>query len=217
MLRHLVRSVTHSPLLFARSLSLAVISLLVSYNAFAASVLSVEMDEMLQASELVIEGVVVEIESRSEASNPWKIHTYVTIKVIDIVKGSTDSEFITLSFLGGTVGDKTLDVGGMQVPKQGERGVYFIEAPTRLQVNPLYGWQQGHFLSEKDSSGVERMMTSSKKPIYDIDMHPPTAPKGLSDGVARGLTLKKAAVNRQQPLSVEEFKSTLKGMLRGEQ
>jgi hypothetical protein len=178
----------------------------------ATSVESVDMGEMLQASGLVFEGKVIEVESSAAQTDAWKIHTYVTFEVIDLIKGSLDSKTITLSFLGGTVGDRSINVGGMQVPRKGEHGIYFVEVPDRVQVHPLYGWSQGHFLCEKDAGGVVRILTSRRKPIYGIEMKPSVEVKGLGDGIARGLTLQKQAVDRSG-VSVEEFKSILKGAL----
>ena len=177
----------------------------------AASVLEVSMDEMLRQSQFVFEGTVTAIEARENSRK--RIHTYVTFEIKDIIKGEYQSNIITLRFLGGTVGDVTMAVGDMRLPQEGEHGIYFVESLERLQVNPLYGWSQGHFIVERDVTGIERIMTNRRLPItgvvdkmQDEQMTPGKERiQALSKGVVRDLVIAKD----KKGLTVDEFKKIL--------
>lgn len=150
------------------------------------------MNEMAQSSQFVFEGKVLAIEARKGGNN--RIYTYVTFAIQDIMKGQHIAKNITLRFLGGTVGDLAMVISDMEIPEKGEHGIYFVESLKRNQVNPLYGWQQGHFLVESDKiTGAERVLTNDKQPVTAILSSSSAAaihgPADLSTGVARGLAI----------------------------
>ena len=177
----------------------------------ASSVREVSLNEMLQQSQFVFEGTVTAIEARENSQK--RIHTYVTFEIKDIIKGEYHSNVITLSFLGGTVGDVTLAVSDMRLPQIGEHGIYFVESLERLQVHPLYGWSQGHFIVERDVTGSERIMTNRRLPItavmdtmQDEQMTPGKESKqALSKGVVRDFVV----AQDKKGLTVDEFKRVL--------
>jgi len=180
----------------------------------AASVRQVTMDEMLQQCRLVFEGKVLSLEARENSQK--RIHTYVTFEILDIIKGEYSGDTITLSFLGGTVGDVTMGVSDMKVPQMGERGIYFVESLERSQVHPLYGWSQGHFLVQPDDTGTDRVMTSNEQPVTEVIKDTPVDQMNsgqetdslLSKGVAKGVSLAQKN-NTIKGLTVEEFKKVL--------
>lgn len=175
----------------------------------AASVREVAMTEMLQMCQLVFEGKVVSIEAKEDDRK--RIHTFVTFEIQEIIKGEHSNKTITLSFLGGTVGDVTMMVGDMKFPEVGEHGIYFVESLKRTQVNPLYGWSQGHFLVETDETGTERVLSRSRHPVTEVrsntEITVTQVPAGLSTGVARGLTL--GHEQGTKGLTLGEFKKAL--------
>lgn len=180
----------------------------------AASVREVTMDEMLQVCQFVFEGNVSSIEAKE--NNSKRIHTFVTYEIQEIIKGDYPIDTITLSFLGGTVNDVTLAVSDMQLPQVGEHGIYFVESLDRLQVHPLYGWNQGHFIVETDNTGTDRIMTSRKQPVTKVEFGMPVrqmtsnrlTSQALSNGVAQGLTLAQEG-NDTSGLTLVEFKKVL--------
>jgi hypothetical protein len=184
-------------------------------HAHASSVRQITMNEMLQQCQFVFEGTVVALEARENSQN--RIHTYVTFEIQDIIKGSYSDNTITLSFLGGTIGNVTMAVGDMVFPKTGEHGIYFVESLERSQVHPLYGWSQGHFLVRPDDTGRERVMTNGEQPVTevltDISIEQKNASQKpvtlLSKGVVDGITLGIAG-NDNTGLPVEEFKNILR-------
>lgn len=179
----------------------------------AASVKEVSMDEMLSVCQFVFEGQVVSIEAKENSNK--RIHTYVTFAIHDIIKGKHVSKNIILSFLGGTVGDVTMLVSDMNFPEIGEHGIYFVESLKRSQVNPLYGWKQGHFLVETDTAtGTERVLTRNKQPVTEVrsdkQMASTQVPAGLSTGVARGLIVGRKG---ESGMTLDQFKKALREQL----
>lgn len=185
---------------------------------YGASVLNITMDEMLTASELVFEGRVLSVASKQ--TGPKRIHTFVTCEIKDIIKGEYPEPTITLRFLGGTVGDLTMTVSDTQVPRDGERGIYFVESLDTNLIHPLYGWSQGHFTVAPDDTGTDRMMTSKKQPVTGLffdsenepQIHKTRTVKALSTGVAAGVTVEH---NQEeiQGMSLKEFKQALRERL----
>ena len=189
---------------------MALLLMPISYGN-ASSVLEVSLNEMLQQSQFVFEGTVTAIEARENIQK--RIHTYVTFEIKEIIKGKYLSNIITLSFLGGTIGDVTMAVSDMRLPQIGEHGIYFVESLERLQVHPLYGWSQGHFIVERDVTGIERVMTNRRLPITAVmdtmQDEQMTSDKErtqvLSKGVVRDLVIAKD----KEGLTVDEFKRVL--------
>lgn len=174
----------------------------------ASSVLEVSLNEMLQQSQFVFEGTVTAVEARENSQK--RIHTYVTFEIKDIIKGKYPSNIITLSFLGGTVGDVTMAVSDMRLPREGEHGIYFVESLERVQVHPLYGWSQGHFIVERDVTGIERVMTNKRLPVTEVMADEQTSTgkesiPALSKGVVRDLVIAKD----KKGMTVDEFKKVL--------
>ena len=98
---------------------LALLLMPISYGN-AASVRQVTMDTMLQQCQLVFEGTVTALSAKENSQK--RIHTFVTFEIQEIIKGEYPNDTITLSFLGGTVGDVTLAISDMQIPQFGEHG-----------------------------------------------------------------------------------------------
>lgn len=179
--------------------------------ANASSVQQVSIDDMLDSAELVFEGRVTKVESRWN-SNRSAINTLVTFDVLDVIHGSTGSSAIELSFAGGSVDELTMQVHGMVYPEVGEQGIYFIEDTGRVQVNPIVGWSQGHFLVDEDASGEQRMLTAGRKPI--TEMTDESAPaQAISEGVAAGVRVNANRTNAVVGMSKSQFKQALQAKL----
>ncbi len=189
--------------------------LLPGSDCSASSVLHVSVDEMVSQCQLVFEGHVLASEARLKDNG--QIHTLVTFEITEIIKGEYPDHTITLSFLGGTVGDISMGVSDMEFPQDGERGIYFVESVDREQVHPFYGWSQGHFLVETDETGVERLMTRGKQPVTAVDVGVATAQAApgqppevtFGGGVARGLVIGQGG-ERGQGMTTQEFKQVLR-------
>jgi hypothetical protein len=136
-----------------------IVNAVLCFPTLASTILMVSFEDVVKNSELVFEGVVISQETRSSSLN-GSPYTYFTFEILDVLKGSAPSgEYITLGFAGGTIDGNTLVVHDLQMPALSEKGIYFVESLASQLVNPLYGWQQGHYLVERDAvTGVEKVM-----------------------------------------------------------
>ncbi len=200
--------------LLANKLSLAIIyglaALCVTITANAATVRQVGISDMLVESALVIHGHVTERWTEAGKS-PEDIFTHVRIAIDDVIKGTHADESIVLKFLGGTLGRLTLTVSDMNIPIVGEEGIYFVERTDRVQVNPLYGWQQGHLVVRYSEDGADKLvMTHDLRHIFAVEPAWHSMSVELSRGVALGLATDSPAGG--QPLTVDAFKEQLKNI-----
>ena len=117
-------------------------------------------------SELVFEGIVTQKNTRID-KRTGLIHTDITFKPSDFIKGKTNKT-IVLSFLGGQYQNQVLDVKGLAMPAINEKGIYFIESVSQDLINPITGWGQGHFVIMQDNSGTERITTFDHHPIVTL-------------------------------------------------
>ena len=173
----------------------------------SSSVLAVSLEQLSTASQLIFEGEVVGKTSEFN-TNQTSIHTYVTFRVVDVVKGTYSQPEITLRFLGGAVGEIGLNVSGSTLPELGETGIYFVESMERFQVNPLYGMDQGHFLI-LESTGQRIMTTRSRRVITGFLSNDQPPADGLSNGIARGLSVNEAGAS-PSGVTVFQFKQTIR-------
>jgi hypothetical protein len=182
---------------------------------YAASVRAVSIDELIQQSQLVFEGTVTGIDAKE--NNQKRIHTYVTFTISDVIKGEYTDSVITLRFLGGTVGDNSMLVSEQRIPQVGEHGIYFVESLDRFQINPLYGWSQGHFILERDLAGTHKVMTNrglAVRGVADTKQTSKIVPDGentppLSNGVTSNLVVD-TEKNVEHGMKAEDFKAILR-------
>ncbi len=142
-------------------LAVLIVNAALSFTALASTILSVSFEDVVQNSELIFEGVVISQETRRSSLN-GSPYTYFTFEILDVLKGSDSvGGYITLGFAGGTIDGKTLVVHDLQMPALREKGIYFVESIQGRLMNPLYGWQQGHYIVVEDAvTGVEKVMPS---------------------------------------------------------
>ena len=171
------------------------------------SVLAVSLEQLSTASQLIFEGEVIGKTSAFNA-NQTSIHTHVTFRLVDVVKGTYTQPEITLRFLGGSVGEIVLNVSDSTLPELGEAGIYFVESLERFQVNPLYGMDQGHFLIF-ESLGQRIMKTRNRRVITGLMTNDPPPDAGLSDGIAHGLFLDEAG-GSPAGVTVFQFKQAVR-------
>lgn len=165
-----------------------------------ASVRLVGFDELVQSSALVFHGRVTGTRSRL-LPGPQGIVTDVEFDVIEVLKGEAPGR-LTLNFAGGTVDGVGMRVHGLNRPVEGEEGVYFVEQLVRPQVNPLYGWDQGHYRVRADADGVRRVFASSGAPVLSASPAASPARVRLSAGVPLGVTVgTEGAVAQALPLA----------------
>ena len=182
--------------------------------AMASSVKRVDISEVTTNAQLVFEGRVIgkRVEHRPGSR---AVHTWVKFEILDLIKGQYDQPVIELSFLGGTVGDLSVTVSDMRIPAMGEHGIYFVENHRKSLVNPLYGWDQGHFLVAFDKAlGRQAVTTSGGRPVFGMELTPVARTTSeLSKGVALGIRTEPEAAGTT-PLLPGAFKALLREAVR---
>ena len=177
------------------------------YIACASSIVQLDITELLQNSELVFAGQVISKESQWNA-NKTNIFTNITFQVDDVIVGRYPANTLILRFVGGTVDQDKVTIEGSNVPSLDESGVYFVSSTSEYLVNPIVGWAQGHFLTQKDSSGTMRMMTQSQELISGVNLLQKKS-NYLSEGVATGIT-HSTATDISQAMNLDDFKEVLR-------
>lgn len=179
--------------------------------ALASSVRELGFEEVVSLSALVFEGQVLGSETRQLRDG--SIHTFVRFRVDEVIKGQYAAQEIELSFLGGSIGGRTLQVSDLHMPESGESGIYFVESLTRVQVHPLVGWEQGHFLLASQAGGTTIVTTAGHLPVLAVDAGTAPQAMNLSTGVAKGVAVRSGqgvAAALSRPMSVDEFKQSVR-------
>lgn len=128
-------------------------------RAHPTTVIAPTFEELVDRASTVFVGEVVSRRSqRIDTPEGPLIVTLVTFSVDETLKGASSLQ-TTLEFLGGTVGDETLVVGGMPQFNVGDRDVVFVGS-TANAVSPLIGFSHGRFRVTRDAvSGRDSVRT----------------------------------------------------------
>lgn len=196
-----------------------VVALFIAATTHAATVRQTSVAEMIERCELIFEGRATAT-GTEESEDGRNIFTWVDFEVLDIVKGPNVGPSIRLHFLGGTFGERRIEIGGMRIPGVGERGVYFVEDPSRRQIHPLFGWDQGRLRVEVDAGGTPRVLSADGQPV--VALRPSQGGSGasaasgsaISRGVASEVALRPGAP-RSEAMSLVDLKTTLRRRLAG--
>jgi hypothetical protein len=139
----------------ARAVLLAAAVLSVS-PAQATSVQKFSLKALAQRSSSIALAKVEAAESRWDESGK-EIYTYVTLRVVEKVKGKKDRETVTLRQLGGQVGNIASIVPGMPSFKKGEEVVVFLTEEDTAGYPWVLGLQQGKYSVVSDASGAKQV------------------------------------------------------------
>jgi hypothetical protein len=190
-----------------------------SNAAQATTLLGMDIDQIVNQAELIFEGEVIERKAFQDASSGI-INTYITFKVVEVIKGSAGGGTLELKFAGGEFEGNIVEVSGSVLPALNESGVYFVESATEDMLNPLLGWTQGHFKIATDE-GERRIFSADSKPVIQVQPMAgvPTAikaPRALiqgKEGVAAGVLTQSSPLTVYQALTVEQFKQRIRAMI----
>ena len=126
--------------------------------------------ELVGEADAIYRGRVAGVEARRVArpDGGSTIKTFVTVAIDRVLKGAEEKS-VTLEFLGGTIGDETLDVGGMPKFVVGEKGILFVQRNGR-QFCPLVRLGHGSYRIEKDAaSGRDYVARANRVPLTAVD------------------------------------------------
>ena len=180
----------------------------------ATTIQKLSFNDMVDMSELIIEGEVVFLTHFSSGN---LIYTQIHIKVDDVLKGDYPGEFIELDFLGGDQDGKSAQIAGQDIPIKGEKGFYFIEKLSMKAVNPLTGWSQGHFRILADAKGNEFLaseLQQEKKEFVELSENKNAALAAKLRNMKFSSTLVEKAY--YAPTTPGELREAVQGYLDGE-
>jgi hypothetical protein len=211
---------------FSRALRRVFLGLLlvgIAPFAPATSVIRVTFPDLCEKAALIFEGRVIDVQTREEHDRYKHIWTVATFEVLEVIKGPPvpGSKVsappvggrISLEFLGGAVGNRTLRIGDMRVPEPGETGIYFVESLEKRLVHPLYGWSQGHFIVDRGPGGAEEVRSAAGQRVLAIEDLPAAPEVGLSSGTALGVRLA-AKPDATPGLTARSFKDAIRRALK---
>lgn len=133
--------------------------------ARAISMVARDFDQLVTRADTVFKGTVTAKTSQWTGENSTRrIVTRVSFHVEETYKGESLPDQ-TLQFLGGTVGDDTMEVPDMPQFEVGQKAVLFVVGNGK-QYCPLVGITQGRYHVVKETAtGRERIFTDDFSPV----------------------------------------------------
>jgi hypothetical protein len=95
------------------------------------------------------------------------IFTRVTFRVLEAIKG-TPPPLLTLEFLGGAVGELSLEVSGMPRFEAGAQDIVFVTAGATA-ICPLVAMGHGRYRILRDAQGAEFVARDNGLPLHRIE------------------------------------------------
>lgn len=143
---------------------------LLAAPAWATSVVPPTFAELVREADAIYRGQVVGTQVRRVAlpdGNGSLIKTFVTFAVERVLKGSPTSE-VVLEFLGGTLGDESLEVSGMPKFSAGAREIVFVQR-NGVQFCPLVALTHGRYrVAREGGSGREHILRDNGRPLTAV-------------------------------------------------
>jgi len=150
---------------WAATTAFAGIALLGASLAGATTVQKMTVRDLAKKSESIVLARVEDETARMDEGSK-EIYTYVTLRVIEGVKGSKRNdnaksknadELITIRQLGGTYGKYISVVPGMPTFQKGEEVVVFLSQKDRAGYPWVMGLQQGKYSVSTDDNGFKQV------------------------------------------------------------
>lgn len=174
----------------------AVIVALAAFAIFGASLASATTVQKFTISDLAKKSETIAVAHVEDVYSRWddshkEIYTYISLKVLDGVKGSRKNDVLTIRQLGGAAEGKISVVPGMPTFAKGEEVVVFLSPKDRAGYPWVMGLQQGKYTVSMDAQGfkqvrndVDGLKTMSPMGSVDEAKSAPTQPlASFLDGV----------------------------------
>jgi hypothetical protein len=143
-------------------------TLVMAGAAGATTVIPPTFESLVSDATTIFVGEVMDVRAEWIATPQGRaIMTHVTFKVENVWKGAAGS-VTQLDFLGGTIGDMTMEVVGMPIFHEGQRGVLFVSGEAK-SASPLVGFFHGRLRIERDVNGVDRVRTYDGRSLGNPD------------------------------------------------
>jgi hypothetical protein len=154
---------------FLRRLLAGALLLVAAVAGRGMSVIPPTFDQLVSASDLIVRGVVTDVHSiTTDTPQGQAIRTLVTLHIEKTLKGSAGAD-VTLSFLGGTVGHRTLTVHGMPKFEVGAREIVFV-ANNGHAICPVLAAGHGRYHVHHDAvTNREVVLRDNGDPLQSTD------------------------------------------------
>ncbi len=174
----------------------------------ATSVVPPTFEEMVDRADMVFVGKVIGSNAawRTVGTNQV-IFTQVEFEAQEVLKGKA-GKAVTLQFLGGTVGDVTLEVADVPKFGAGDHVLLFVEG-NGVQFCPLVGVFHGKFGLRKDEqSGREIVLMHDGRPLRDVKK---IGRGGGQDPASKAAQL--SSLPAGDPIAATEFKERIRAQV----
>jgi hypothetical protein len=135
-------------------IAVSALTLLGASLASGTTVQKLSLSDLARNSNAIVRATVEDQTSRQDDASK-EIYTYITLRVLDPVKGSKGESIVTLRQLGGQVGNIASIVPGLPTFSKGEEVVVFLTASDRAGYPWVMGLQQGKYTVRTDPKGVK--------------------------------------------------------------
>lgn len=201
---------------FYRSTFILILTIFLLAPAYSSTIAQIGTEDLVNRSELIFEGTVISVST--ELNELGRIYTYVNFSVEDVLAGSiTSGSMLLLRFTGGTVDGLELDLG-VRIPEVNERGIYFVERISPGLINPLLGWDQGHFIV----NDAGEVVAGNSLKVETVELRSRPEITAFSDGVALGVltnlraegSLDDNSIQQFEPMLVADFKAVIRALIK---
>jgi hypothetical protein len=134
-------------------LAIAAFALFAASYAAATTVQKMSLRDLAKKSDAIVLARVEDETARYDANK--EIFTYITLRVLEPVKGPKKDDVITIRQLGGTVDKIASIVPGTPTFKKGEEVVVFLTQKDRAGYPWVMGLQQGKYSVTADEMGAK--------------------------------------------------------------
>jgi hypothetical protein len=198
------RSAGLRPPVVLRCLLLLGLSVFAGLPAGATTVEPPDFPKLVARASNVFRGEVVGLRSEIVTRGAERaIFTHVTFRVIEVIRGAPLPAEVTLEFLGGTVGDLSMEVAGMPTFEPGAREILFVER-AGPQICPLVAMAYGRFRVLRDVTGADYVARDNGVPLSRLeDVSLPLTSPAFAMFTAR------QTLARTRPLSPADFSAAV--------
>ena len=152
----------------ARFLAALLLSLAALPALRAMSVIPPTFSELVAEADAIVRARVVSLQPFADQSAVGEVlRTRVTFVVETTLKGRHEGG-LTLEFLGGAVGELSLEVSGMPRFEPGAQDIVFVTAGTPA-ICPLVAMGHGRYRILRDAQGAEFVARDNGLPLHRIE------------------------------------------------